>query len=301
MVTKEKPGESPFKTQADADAEATEQRKALVKKILSDISSWKTHHKTAFDRMRRNVKFVRNAGNEQWRDGAGMLAADERYVANITHRFIQQKVSSLYARDPRVKAKRRPMIDGIVWDGRQETLETAMATLGMAMAGPPKGPPPDPKVELAKAKLEIDAKDAAATAALAAQKQQADAADKAAARENDRQKILLDARFRQQELDIRRQEIGLKSQELVLKKREMEQQGRALAVDSLHRVADRDVALTTNRETLGAAAAGQQAEHAHATETAAAERAHDAEKHKGDLSVKKAAVTKKAKDTKNAK
>jgi hypothetical protein len=125
---------SPFKTAEDAN-DAAEQRKALVKKILDDVSCWKEHHKKAFQRMKRNVRFVKNADYEQWRGAGGVTPDDDRYVANITHRFIQQKVSSLYARDPRVKAKRRPTIDYIVWDGRQETLQTAEKTVSLIAQG----------------------------------------------------------------------------------------------------------------------------------------------------------------------
>lgn len=152
------PNQSPFKTQEEAD-QATAQRKALVKRILDDVRSWKEHHKSAFKRMKRNVKFVKNAENEQWKGSSGIVTDDDRYVANVTHRFIQQKVSSLYARDPKVKAKRRPTIENVVWDGRQETLQTAMLTVkavgeqmammggGMPGAQPmatptPAGPPP---------------------------------------------------------------------------------------------------------------------------------------------------------------
>ncbi len=123
-----------LKKPEDADAEAAEQRKALVKKILDDVKSWEDHHEKAFKKMKRHVKFVQNKDNEQWRDTELDIApANGRYVANITHRLIQNKVASLYARNPRARARRRPMIDYSVWDGRQETLQTAMQTLQAGM------------------------------------------------------------------------------------------------------------------------------------------------------------------------
>lgn len=127
------PPRSPFTTQEEAE-QATEQRKALVKEILADVQAWKDHHKDAFKRMKRNVRFVKNAGNEQWKGSSGVSAGDDNYVANVTHRFIQQKVSSLYARDPRVRARRRPTLEHVIWDGRAETLATAVETVKMAQA-----------------------------------------------------------------------------------------------------------------------------------------------------------------------
>lgn len=294
MVTEDKT--TPFTTQADAD-QATEQRKALVKKILGDVSAWEEHHKEAFKRMKRNVRFVKNTGNEQWR-ASGVTPSEERYVANITHRFIQQKVSSLYARDPRVKAKRRQMIDNIVWDGRQETLDTAMATLGMA-GGAPKGPPPDPKIELEKAKLAQSAQADQATAQLAMAKQQADAADKAAGRQIEQQKLAIDASAKKAEMDLRRQELVIKMKELGIKQQELGIARATLASGHLNQGADRVAKVGMNRETIGATAAMQAVDHSHDAALQGADQAHDAEQQKRDLAAKK--VIAKKKDPTNAK
>ena len=121
---------SPFKTNEDAQ-QATEERKALVKEILANVSWWKEFHKETFKLMKQNVKFVKNADNAQWRNSAGAGGDPDKYVANVTHRFIQQKVSSLYARDPRVRARRRQTLENMIWDGREETLMTAMQTIQM--------------------------------------------------------------------------------------------------------------------------------------------------------------------------
>lgn len=145
-------GEAPpagLKKPEDAEAETAEQRKKLVEKILADVKAWQDHHEKAFKRMKRNIKFVTNKDGEQWRGVADLLPTDasDRYHANITHRLIQSKVSSLYARNPRARAKRRPMVDYTIWDGRQETMQTAMQTImgpmqalqsvGTAMMGAP--------------------------------------------------------------------------------------------------------------------------------------------------------------------
>lgn len=126
---------------ADDAKDATAQRQALVKKLIDDVKRWQKHHDKAFERMKRNVRFVGNEDNEQWRDAASGSNPDA-YVANITFRFIQQKVASLYARNPRVKGKRRPQVDYAIWDGRQETLQSAITTMTMmqqAMQGAAMG------------------------------------------------------------------------------------------------------------------------------------------------------------------
>lgn len=123
-----------LKKPEEADAEAAEQRKALVKQIISDVKSWEQHHKPAFDKMRRHVRFVKNKDHEQWKGaGSESISKDDRYVANVTHRLIQSKVAALYARNPRARARRRPMVDYEIWDGRQETLATAIQTISMPM------------------------------------------------------------------------------------------------------------------------------------------------------------------------
>lgn len=123
-----------LKKPEDADKEAAEQRKALVKKILDEVKGWEDHHDAAFKKMKRNVRFVQNKDNEQWRDPeTGVAGPKGNYVANITHRLIQTKVASLYARNPRARARRRPMVDYTIWDGRQETLQSAMQTLQSGM------------------------------------------------------------------------------------------------------------------------------------------------------------------------
>jgi hypothetical protein len=123
-----------LKKAEDAQAETPEQRQALVTQILAEVKSWEDHHKKSFEKMKRHARFVKNKEGEQWRGVGGDAAAmaSDKYVANITHRLIQQKVASLYARNPRARARRRPMVDYIVWDGRQETLQTAMQTITMA-------------------------------------------------------------------------------------------------------------------------------------------------------------------------
>lgn len=122
----------PFVTQDDAKAQQ-EHRRELVSRTIKEVKRWKAHHEKAFKRMKRDVAFVKNKDNAQWASVDGTPGGKDAYVANITLRVIEQKVSSLYARNPRVRAKRRPLVDYMIWDGRPETLLTAQQTVMMGM------------------------------------------------------------------------------------------------------------------------------------------------------------------------
>jgi len=107
-------------------AEPPEERKALVKRILSTIKEDAKHWESNFKQMREDQKFARG---KQWR---GQTADDDRYVANITQRHIQQRVSSLYAKNPTAVSKRRQRMEYTIWDGEPESLAQAQQMLTMA-------------------------------------------------------------------------------------------------------------------------------------------------------------------------
>lgn len=123
--------------------EVDEARAALVKAHQDEIISAKEHWKDRFDQMRANQRFARG---KQW---PGQTANDDRYVANITHRHLQQRKANLYAKNPRIVAKPRPRMEFQIWDGDQGTLEAAMASVtpqvdpatgaAMPMAPPSEG------------------------------------------------------------------------------------------------------------------------------------------------------------------
>lgn len=98
------------------------------------IMAAKKFHKSTFDKMRRDMDF---ASGDQWIDQSD---EDERYVANIVQRHIQQRTAALYAKNPRFfyKTKRKLMYQ--LWDGRPETLQEAIASISqsqqMLMANP---------------------------------------------------------------------------------------------------------------------------------------------------------------------
>ncbi len=95
---------------------------SFVKQWTARIRAARTRFEPDFDRMREDMEF---AAGFQWKDQAKL--DDDRYTANMTLRFVNNKVSSLYARDPKVSAKRRKRQEYQIWDGRMESLQQAAA------------------------------------------------------------------------------------------------------------------------------------------------------------------------------
>lgn len=107
-------------------------RKALVQRWQKDVEQAKSHWSKDFRRMRRNMSF---ASGKQWQNQA---EEDDRYKANLVQRVLKQAVASMYAKNPRVVAKRREKMDFVLWDGRPETAQMAMQAMmaPAAMVGP---------------------------------------------------------------------------------------------------------------------------------------------------------------------
>lgn len=120
-----------------------QQRKALVNAWAAEIRHARKYWKPSFERMKEDQDFCLG---RQW----SKSSKDKRYVANITLRAINQRVSSLYARNPKAIARRREMILNTVWDGTEGQLtaiqQAGMMAMQQAQQGIPVpgmgGPPP---------------------------------------------------------------------------------------------------------------------------------------------------------------
>ena len=130
-----KPPNADGKTVERDTPEPDQKRSALVSQIIEDVKTAKAFWKKSFDKMQADMRF---AGGDQWKtetiipviDPDPYITKDDpRYVANITLRHVQQKVAALYARNPKVKAKRRKKITSKVWDGTQAQVMAAMQLL----------------------------------------------------------------------------------------------------------------------------------------------------------------------------
>lgn len=102
-------------------------REQLVKDWIAKVKAAKKHFEQPFKQMREDMLFAANRNGEQWNGNK------DKYVANITQRHIQQKVASLYAKNPQVRVQRKPRMDFSVWDGKAESLNAAFGMAQQAM------------------------------------------------------------------------------------------------------------------------------------------------------------------------
>lgn len=94
------------------------------------VSARDTTFKDDFDRMRKNMEF---AFGIQWPGQKNL--SDDRYIANMVNRAINQKVANLYARDPKAIYRRRKRLLYQVWDEKLESLAAALQRATLAEAG----------------------------------------------------------------------------------------------------------------------------------------------------------------------
>lgn len=134
-------GPMPQEIKRDVEAPQDPARAALVKELLDWCAKTKRDRSKTFDKMRRDMAFVR-PGN-QWKGRSNTATDDNPYEVNITQRHIQQRVAALYAKNPKVVARRRQRLDFELWDGDQQTLQSA---LQRAVGKPPTpGTPANPE------------------------------------------------------------------------------------------------------------------------------------------------------------
>jgi hypothetical protein len=114
-------------TTADGEApEPSKQDQELVNRVQRTIKADKLHHAKAFKAMKRDMFVARNGHLPEY--------PESNYKANISGRHVKQKTASLYAKNPRVVAKRRDTMDFVIWDENPATLQLAMQTMQQAAA-----------------------------------------------------------------------------------------------------------------------------------------------------------------------
>lgn len=110
--------------------EVAEARRQLCARMQDDIKADKKHWQGAFKKMKEDQRF---AAGKQW---PNQKDDDDRYVANIVLRHIQQRVAAIYGKNPRVVARRRERLLSSVWDGTQQALMEAQQALMMNPTDP---------------------------------------------------------------------------------------------------------------------------------------------------------------------
>jgi len=93
---------------------------AFVKRWQECIRESKAHWEPDFQRMRENMEFVAGLQYHSQRK-----MDHNRYIANWTLRSINQKVATLYAKNPTVEAVKRKRLNYELWDGKIESLVEA--------------------------------------------------------------------------------------------------------------------------------------------------------------------------------
>lgn len=117
----------------DDTIDVAPERAALVKKLLASVQEDLRHWSKQLKRMRDDMKFAAGYHWPNQRDG------DERMIVDITQRHVQSRTAGLYAKNPKIEAKRKERLEFTHWDGTPEMLEAVARRLieAEAMGMPP--------------------------------------------------------------------------------------------------------------------------------------------------------------------
>ena len=105
-----------------------------VKLWQQRILASKGYFEEDFKRMREDMLIARQGASKEWIEAGN-------YTVPIINRYINQSVSSLYAKNPTATAEKRKTLDYKLWDGKPDT---AMAALQQVMTPDPLTGMPDP-------------------------------------------------------------------------------------------------------------------------------------------------------------
>src|SRR5690242_6383487 len=115
-----------------------EARRALVKQWTEKVTKAKTFWDKTFKRMKSDMDFLIGM---QWEGGT---EDDERYVANITLRHVNERVAAIYAKNPTVVARRTQQMDFQLWDETPGMLKQAQSVMLLSQQNAQMGVPLDP-------------------------------------------------------------------------------------------------------------------------------------------------------------
>ena len=100
-------------------------RSALVKEWEQKIQEAEKHWEKFFKRTRQCEQLAFAGADKAW-------VAGDNYTVPVIPRHINQTVAALYAKDPRVSAKRRKRLQYQLWDGDLDSLQTILQKIQMA-------------------------------------------------------------------------------------------------------------------------------------------------------------------------
>ena len=131
----------PLNIKREPDKDTPENVKALVSKWQGKIRRAKGCFDTIFTQMGRDQDFLRG---KQWETDT---EKETKYVANWTQHVINEKVSQVYAKNPKANCRRRKTLDFKIWDGERASLSSLQAIMNpqpQPIAGPGGAPMMDP-------------------------------------------------------------------------------------------------------------------------------------------------------------
>lgn len=126
---------APTSTIQRGTPEPPERRAALVTEWCDLVATAREYWtKAAFKRIKDDMAFV---AGKQWvtegKPGEDNFLDEKqhRYVANITLRHIAARTASIYGKNPKIIARKKPRLLSTVWDGNMQTLQAAMQAVAM--------------------------------------------------------------------------------------------------------------------------------------------------------------------------
>ena len=111
------------------DIETPEARKQFCESLQAKIRASKKFFEKDFKRMCEDQSICRYGAQKNW-------VREHNYRVNVTRRMVRQKISALYAKNPRAVAKRRQRMEYKYWDGTDTQLQEILA---IAQSGDPVG------------------------------------------------------------------------------------------------------------------------------------------------------------------
>lgn len=102
----------------------------VVKLWRKRIKDARAFFEDDFKRMRENMEY---AAGIQWQSQTKMDDTEERYQANFMTKHVNDKVASLYAKDPKCEARVRDRLVYQIWDGTVEQEQQAQMAVMQAM------------------------------------------------------------------------------------------------------------------------------------------------------------------------
>ena len=110
-----------------------ESEKLLVGDLLEKAKSAADYWEPRFKHMRDNQRFVRGF---QWPGDENPFSVNANYVANITKREINQRIASIYAKNPTFVARLRNRLWYEIWSGDEGELQMALVSATKGTATP---------------------------------------------------------------------------------------------------------------------------------------------------------------------